>query len=536
MHATRLNLLVTGFLVLLANHAFFSNVRAAYPDTLYTLAFIASLGILLAAFTMLLLTLMAWRPLERVVPAIFLLLASVTAYFMDSYNVVIDTGMIRNIVQTDMHESLELFNWRLLLYVILLGVLPALFVLRTRLESRSRRRELFGKLKVTTVIVAVIAVQVLLFSKSYASFFREHKPLRYYSNPLTALWSAGKYLTENVNNEPLVVTALGADAAKTVEHARPELIIMVLGETARADRFSLNGYARDTNPLLAKEPVISLPDMQACGTSTAVSVPCIFSGLGHDDYDEDTARARENLLDVLTHAGVNVLWRDNNAGSKGVADRVPHEDFKSPDLNPVCDTECRDEGLLAGLQDYIDGTGGGDIFIVLHQMGNHGPAYYKRYPAAFEKFTPVCRTSQLEECSREEIDNAYDNAILYTDYFLSRVIALLRDNEQRYETAMMYISDHGESLGEHGVYLHGLPWLMAPDDQKQVAALLWFSDGFDSLNIDTLRASRTQAWSHDNVFHTVLGLLDIGTEIYDPDLDITRPARSTGSGVQTAFD
>jgi lipid A ethanolaminephosphotransferase len=182
--------------------------------------------------------------------------------------------------------------------------------------------------------------------------------------------------------------------------------------------------------------------------------------------------------------------------------------------------------MLAGLQDYIDGTGSGDIFIVLHQMGNHGPAYFKRYPPAFEKFTPVCHTSQLEDCSREEIDNAYDNAILYTDYFLSRVIALLRQNDARFETAMLYVSDHGESLGEHGIYLHGLPWIMAPDAQKHPAALLWFGSRFDGIDTGTLRADSTRPWTHDNIFHTVLGLLEIQTRVYDPNQDITRAAHT----------
>jgi lipid A ethanolaminephosphotransferase len=526
LHTTRLNLLVTGFLVLFTNYAFFRNITAAYPDTLTALAFTASLGILLAAFILLVLTLLTWRPVTRPVVATIVLLASVTAYFMDSYNVVIDSGMIRNVVQTDVHESLELFDSRLLVYILLLGVLPALFVLRVPLRYRPLRHELFAKLKVISVVVLVIVAQLLLFSKAYASFFREHKPLRYYSNPITALWSAGVYLAENTQTEPLVVAALGLDAVQAAEHRPRELVILVLGETARADHFSLNGYGRETNPLLAREPVISLPNMQACGTSTAVSVPCIFSGLGHAHYSEDKAHSRENLLDVLTHAGVNVLWRDNNSGSKGVADRVPYEDFKTPEKNPVCDGECRDEGLLAGLQDYIDHTGSGDIFIVLHQMGNHGPAYYKRYPQTFEKFTPVCRTSQLEECSREEIDNAYDNAILYTDYVLSRVIELLRRNDDRFATAMMYISDHGESLGEHGIYLHGLPWLMAPDAQKDVAALLWFGRGFDAIDVNALRAASAAPWSHDNVFHTVLGLLGIDTAIYEPDLDITHQAQT----------
>ena len=523
MHTTRLNLLATAFLVLFTNHAFFRNVTAAYPGSPQTLVFTVSLGILLAGFIMLLLTLLTWKPVTRPLLIVFLLLSSVTAYFMDSYNVVIDTGMIRNIVQTDARESIDLFDYRLLVYVLLLGILPALFVLRAPITFRPLAYELVAKLKVGALIVLVIVAQLLLFSKAYASFFREHKPLRYYSNPLTSLWSAGKYLAEGAHSGPLVVEALGRDAAQAAGHTHRELIILVLGEAARADHFSLNGYERETNPLLAKEGIISLVNMQACGTSTAVSVPCIFSGLGRSHYSDDKARHRENLLDVLTHAGIRVLWRDNNSSSKGVADRVPYEDFKTPEHNPVCDEECRDEGMLAGLQEYIDGTGSGDIFIVLHQMGNHGPAYYKRYPQAFEKFTPVCRTSQLEDCSNEEIDNAYDNAILYTDYFLSKVIALLRQNDGRFETAMVYISDHGESLGENGIYLHGLPWIMAPDVQKNVGALLWFGENFDEIDVATLQANSLHPWSHDNIFHTVLGLLEVDTAVYDPALDITRP-------------
>jgi lipid A ethanolaminephosphotransferase len=531
LHTTRLNILATVFLVLFTNLAFFRNVTGSYPNSLQSLALIASLGILLAGFIMLMLTLLAWKPVTRPLLIVILLLSSVTAYFMDSYNVVIDSSMIHNIVQTDARESLDLIDGRLLVYILLLGVLPSLFVLRVPLKTRPFRHELVAKLKVIAVVVLVIVSQLLMFGKAYASFFREHKTLRYYSNPLTSIWSAGKYLAENTSTGPLVVEALGMDATKPAGGNHRELVIFVLGETARADRFSLNGYERETNPLLAREHIISLPNMQSCGTSTAVSVPCIFSRLDRSTYGDTKARSTENLLDVLAHAGVHVLWRDNNSSSKGVADRVPNEDFRTPEKNPVCDEECRDEGMLAGLQDYIDNTGSGDIFIVLHQMGNHGPAYYKRYPQAFEKFTPVCRTSQLEDCSTGEINNAYDNAILYTDYFLSKVIALLKQNNDGFETAMMYISDHGESLGENGIYLHGLPWIMAPDTQKDVGALMWFGEGFDEIDVAALRANSTRPWSHDNIFHTVLGLLGIDTVVYDRDLDITRPAAIAAAGL-----
>jgi lipid A ethanolaminephosphotransferase len=227
----------------------------------------------------------------------------------------------------------------------------------------------------------------------------------------------------------------------------------------------------------------------------------------------------ENLLDVLIHAGVHVLWRDNNSDSKGVADPSIFEDFRSPDVNPVCDSECRDVGMLAGLSSYIDGQSDGDIVIVLHQMGNHGPAYYKRYPAAFEKFTPACQTNQLENCTDIEIGNAYDNAILYTDYFLAEVISFLKTYDSRFETAMYYMADHGESLGENGLYLHGLPYMLAPETQKHVASIMWFGSSY-KVDRQAMRAKANDKISHDNYFDTVLGLMEIDTDVYDPGKDI----------------
>jgi lipid A ethanolaminephosphotransferase len=249
----------------------------------------------------------------------------------------------------------------------------------------------------------------------------------------------------------------------------------------------------------------------------------MFSIYPREECSEQKAVATENLLDVLQHAGVHVLWRDNNSDSKGVALRVPYQDFRQPATNPVCDTECRDEGMLVGLQEFIDAQQEVDIVIVLHQMGNHGPAYSKRYPFEFERFTPICATNQLNACTQEEVINAYDNAILYTDAFLAKVITLLKKNDPRFETAMIYIGDHGESLGEYGVYLHGLPYAMAPDSQKHVPSIFWFGDNF-RVNKQALRVKAAERLSHDNLFHTVLGLLEIETTVYNPNLDVTKEA------------
>ena len=284
----------------------------------------------------------------------------------------------------------------------------------------------------------------------------------------------------------------------------------------------MNGYDKKTNPYLEQENVISFDNMWACGTSTAYSVPCMFSIYGRSDFSKSKAQSTENILDILQRVGVNVIWLDNNSDSKGVADRIPYQSFKSSKNNPVCDIECRDEGMLTNLQTYIDSHLTGDIFIVLHQMGNHGPSYYKRYPKQFETFNPVCNSNQLEQCTQEEISNTYDNAIVYTDYFLSKAIQLLKGNASKFESALVYVSDHGESLGENNLYLHGLPYMIAPDTQIHVPIIMWFSDSFDKedVNIEQLKKQKHQKLSHDNLFHTILGLMEIKSSVYDKKMDI----------------
>jgi len=510
------------FFLVFYNFAFFRNLFATYPLTAVNLVFIASIAILVFAVFTLLLTLLSSRYTLKPVLMVLFPVSALAAYFMDSYNIVIDQSMVQNIFSTNMSESADLFGAKLVIYFVLLGLLPAWYIYKSEIDYGGLKKQLLTRGKLVALALLLIIAQVATFSKNDSSFFREHKIVRYYSNPVIYVYSTVKYINEQyfTVNEP--VTVVGNDAKIAASDTHRELVILVVGETARADRFSLNGYQRKTNPLLEQEKVISYTNVMSCGTSTAVSVPCMFSTFTRDDYNDAHAKDTENLLDVLHHAGVNILWRDNNSDSKHVAERITYEDFKSPQKNTICDDECRDEGMLVGLQDYIDQHNGGDVLIVLHQMGNHGPAYYKRYPAGFEKFTPVCHSNELQTCTNEEINNAYDNAILYTDYFLSKVIALLKNNEHQFETAMMYMSDHGESLGENNLYLHGLPYTFAPETQKHVGAILWLGSEFaeDGLDTNVLRADANTAYSHDNLFHTVLGLLEIKTASYDKRLDI----------------
>ena len=517
---TTLIIAVAIFFVIFSNFSFYKNVLSVYPLTLKNIGFLASLGIVLINGIIILFTLLCSKITTKPVLIFFVLLTSLTSYFMDSYGVVIDYTMIDNLVKTDMAESLDLLSFKLGLYFLFFGVLPSVYIYQTNINYQPFTTELFSGFKRVIISPLIVIAVALPCSNFYASFIREHKPLRYYTNPTYYIFSVIKYINEQLKiDSNIPMAALGLDAYIPETGTGRELIILVVGETARADKFSLNGYSRKTNPYLEKEQVISFSDFYSCGTTTAVSVPCMFSHLSRSDFSNAKARQTENLLDVLTHAGVNVLWRDNNSDSKGVALRVDYQSFKTEEKNTICDDECRDVGMLVGLQDYIAQHKQGDIFIVLHQMGNHGPAYYKRYPKSFERFKPTCLTNQLEDCTVEAIGNTYDNVILYTDYFLSEVIKFLKLNSEEFETAMFYISDHGESLGENGLYLHGLPYMMAPNNQIHVPAVMWFGEGF-KVNEALVASRRAKKYSHDNIYHTVLGFMEIETESYNKELDI----------------
>lgn len=531
--APLLTLLASAFLVLAYNLSFWKTLFAATGG-----ARIANLPVWLGAFAVLVLffnaalTLVNFRFVIKPVLALLFLGASLASHFMNRYGIVIDASMVQNVFETDVGEAHELLNWQLLQTVALLGILPSLLVWRLPLRFPPAGRGLLLKLGTVALSLLAVAGLLLLLFKALAPAVREHRELRFLLTPTNMFQATHGYLKRKWAT-PAVIAPLGTDAARGVKWTagprRKTVTVIVVGETARAMNFSLNGYGRQTNPLLAAQGgLINFRNVSSCGTATAVSVPCVFSHFTRSDYTADKANSQEGLLDVLRHAGFDVLWRDNNSGCKGVCDRVRYQDLAAPSPgDPLCDTEeCYDERLLRDLPQAMRDSRQ-DMVIVLHQKGSHGPAYWKRYPPGFGKFGPVCRTNELEQCSQESIVAAYDNTILYTDYFLSKAIDLLRAAAgEGLDTAMLYVSDHGESLGEHNLYLHGAPWIISPPEQRQVPMMLWLSDGFRArFRIDRtcLAARATQPFSHDNVFHSVLGLLNVSTAVYNPKLDLIQP-------------
>lgn len=520
-------LLVALFLASAGNVRLWSAVTSG-PARLSAPGLLAGFLVLLALFTVLL-QLLALPWIFKPIAVIGLLASSIASFAMLGYGVLIDASMIRNLVQTDAAEAGELLTPRGLACVLVLGLLPAALLLWTEIRYRPvvpelKRRGLVLALSVGAALCAGIpAWQELSFT------VREHHELKLMVNPSSPIGAVVSYVHGELHQVDAGIAPIALDATRPARPAgTPRLIfVLVLGETARADHFSLNGYARDTNPELSAREVINFPDVTACGTSTAEVLPRLFSGLSREDGAWGAVSKRENLLDVLQRVGVAVLWRENNSGCKGVCDRVPSEQVTGPP-GSARDDEVYDERLLVGLQDELDRQAG-DVFIVLHQRGSHGPAYSQRSPPAFKRFLPECAAEDLQLCPQELLINAYDNTIVYTDHVLGLLIDQLAANGATSRVAMLYVSDHGESLGENGVYLHGFPDWLAPEAQTHVPMVFWASPGFYAqrgLPAAELEARSGRAYAHDCVFHTVLGAFGVRTEAYDASLDLFSGATS----------
>ena len=517
--------------------------------------FAGAVLVALVALNQLVLGLLVNRWTVRPLLAGLVVIAAIAGFYTEHFGTVLDPGMLRNAMHTEFKEAADLIGWPLLRHVLIVAG-PALAFLAwvdvgrvnvARINvvvsaagnaadepRRSVARLLFRRAALIGAAAVLLLGSVGFAYQDLASLFRNQREVRYLISPLNVVYSAGRALATTPEVASTERQVIGADVrlgAAWSKPRRPVLLFVVVGETARAANWGLNGYGRQTTPELAALNVINYSQVTSCGSDTETSLPCMFSPFGRHDYDERKIRSSESLLQVLARAGYAVQWRDNQTGCKGVCGDLAYQqvDVGQPDCEPG---QCHDEKLLAGLEDGLrkapEAHQVPGRVVVMHQLGNHGPAYFKRYPAAFRHFTPACENVDLRQCSVPEIVNAYDNALRYTDHVLAEAIRMLERLSDRYDTALVYASDHGESLGERGLFLHGIPYAIAPDVQTRVPMVMWMSPSFlaaTKLDSSCLRARAGQPVSHDFLFSTVLGLLDLDTTVRAPAYDLTSPCR-----------
>lgn len=526
--------------LVLYNVPFWSQtVGAMWHPTASSVLFLASLFALALTLQSLLLLMMPTRWLMRTAASALIIVGAIASYFCSTYGAIMDRDMMRNVIETDPAEAGSLLSARLILQALILGVLPAVLVWRIRLPATRPRARLCGRAAFAAGASVVCAAGMAAAAADYAVFFREHKEIRYTLLPAAPVTSAIGLLTrrERAHHAGPLLNPAGQSVRTAASRQRPLVMFLVVGETARAANFSLGGYRRQTNPGLERiADLVYFDRVSSCATATATSLPCMFSPFPRTAFDVDEAHRYANLLDAIKDAGIDVEWHDNNSGCKGVCARVQTVSYAGRADPAHCrGAYCYDSVMLSDLRERLAHVSADTLF-VFHQIGSHGPAYFERYPTQAQRFTPVCASNELGRCTRQQIVNAYDNTIVATDAFLAAQIELLRQVSDRYDSVLLYVSDHGESLGEQNLYLHGMPYAIAPRAQKEIPMLLWTSAGFrrrNAMTLECMREHRSDALSHDNVYHTVLGAFETVNGVYDPGLDILARCRTAAGTART---
>ncbi|MGV6829510.1 MAG: phosphoethanolamine--lipid A transferase EptA [Flavobacteriales bacterium] len=436
-----------------------------------------------------------FRKVGKWLLVLFFIINSIALYFINTYGVIIDESMIGNVLNTNYEESSSFFSLGLLIYILFLGLTPSFLLIKLK-YNRPNLKKFFIHVFLSLIILLSIAY---INSSNWLWVDKNSKTL----GGLVMPWSYTVNLTLyqlHKNKENKKEITLPKAHLKNNETA---VVVLVIGESARSANFSLYGYDKNTNPLLSKMNDVHHFKAQSCATYTRAGVKCIL------DYKE-TSKLYEILPNYLYNNNVDVIWRTSNWGEPKVHIKQ-YQDRAY--LKKICKENCTyDQVLLTNLKEQITNSKKNKILVILHTSTSHGPTYSKKYPPEFEKFTPVCNSVELAKCTTEELINAYDNTIVYTDFLLASIINDLKQLNN-YKSSMIFVSDHGESLGETNLYMHGIPKSIAPDEQLDIPFIVWTSD-------QTKKMKPLEQVSQHFVFHSVLNLLDIESPIYNEKLSI----------------
>ena len=437
------------------------------------------------------------RLVGKILLVLFFIINAVAVYFINTYSVIIDESMIGNVLNTNYSESSSFFSIKLVLYVVFLGILPSIFIIKAKIITVTVKKFLVS-ISLTLLFLLTLAFanasNWLWIDKNSKTLGGLAMPWSYAVNiPLF-------YIHQFKKNEKEILLP---DA--TIKDNQKSVVILVIGESARSENFSLYGYPKNTNPLLSKTPNVSHFNATSDATYTTAGVKSIVE---HENTDE----LYEILPNYLYRNNVDVIWRTTNWGEPPV--HIKNYQNREA-LMPNCKgDDCDYDGiLLSGLKEQILASKKNKILIVLHTSTSHGPTYSKKYPAKFEIFKPVCNSVELGNCSHTELVNAYDNTIVYTDYLLANVIKDLKQL-QEYKSAMIFVSDHGESLGENNLYMHGLPRSIAPKQQYEIPFIVWTSDN------SARQMKPNKILTQNYVFHSVLNFLNIQSPVYKEQMNI----------------
>jgi len=468
--------------------------------------------------------------LQKIMFIIFLLASAPALYFSLRFNVLFDESMLNNALETDYNEASDLLSASFWWMFILLAILPSYIIFKLPLVYPKLWRNALTNLLSIGVAGLIIYLSITPFYAEFSSFVRNNNTkLSNSLLPYAPIHSMYEII-DRANTVPSIdKKVIDSDAHINPQASRhrekPLALIVIIGETARASSFKeLSQQLSGREGFLSPETnLVYFDNVSSCGTNTAASLPCMFSTYTKSDYQRSFKGKFENVAELIQRVGYQVTWRNNNSGCKGLCGQLNNDPVDASNSSEYFAYDhFYDEALVSDLSTRV-ASSTKDQVIFLHQLGSHGPAYFKRAPKAYKLLQPACESEDFGKCTQQQIKNAYENSIVYTNHVIATAIDELRQLQNDYDTALIYLSDHGESTGEGGYYLHGIPYFMAPKEQTHVPMLMWFSDGFlrdRQIDMNCVKSKKALPFSHDYFSHTLLGLLDIVTSDYSNSLDI----------------
>ena len=487
--------------LLLYNIPFFKFVIDNSNENTFSVALLTvSLIVIMLAlnFMMTCLTMFCMRMVGRIILAILSIINATAVYFILTYNVILNATTIENVFNTRYSEASGFFSWSLWLFILVFGVLPALFcLLQSVKKCKVKKLGIYcGSSLAIVILFGLLNInQTLFISQHDTELGGLLQPWSYIANTYRIISFSQDEQAEEIKLPDGKIT----DKDKAV-------VVLVIGESARKANFQLYGYKRETNPLLSKQKNLKIFQATSCATYTTAGTKAILEPKNCDDL-------YEILPNYTFRIGVDVSWRTYNWGEPPVHIDEYLTDTELGKLYP--DVDSRYDGILfAGLRERIESSKKNKVLIILHTSTSHGPQYASKYPKEFEFFKPVATNVEEGEKHVNRLVNAYDNTIRYTDYLLSNLINTLH-TMKNWKSAMIFISDHGESLGENKMFMHGLPKKIAPKEQYEIPFIIWTSEGFREY-----RNNLPMVLEQHYIFHSILNLLSIQSPAYNKDYDI----------------
>ena len=478
-------------------------------------------------------TLFSIRFIGRVLIFIVLLISLGVWYYMQYLGGCISYEVIVATMETSRREALEFLPVSVIIMLLVFAIVVGFVV--HKLKFHFEKFYIAMIVRLISILFCLVCSLILIWANysKLALFVRHNSDTICYINIDNYIGNTFRYLKDKIGDTKIVREEIDANPVIKRENNRKKFIVLLVGETSRAMNYSLNGYERDTNPYLKKYlqdgSLVNFENATSCGTATGWSVPCMFDYRTRKQFNKK--KYYENVLSLTGKAGVSQIWYENDDGAKMQQQRCEYVAVQTR-KHPLCsNNECKDEILIEDLDNEIKKfSGNNDRLMIMHMIGSHGSLYYLRYTDKFAKFKPECKKNNTHECSKEELYNAYDNTILYQDWVISQMIEKLQKMKQNkknenVDITLWFMSDHGESLGEHGFYLHAFPYSIAPKEQTHIPFFIWTTD--DKLRKTLQEKAKLNKEgkfdvSHDNLFYTLLGLLNVESKVKNDALDLTK--------------